>query len=351
MEPRKRTSKNIIWTMISLLLAILTVRVILKQNRDMSFSDLTDIIRSSNKIFVILSMLSAVLYVWFESIAIWGILKKAGYKRSPLKCLLYSTSDVYFSAITPSASGGQPASAYFMRKDGIPGGTITATLVLNLIMYTVSVVFLGLISILIRPGTFASFGTSSRAFITFGFFGLTVLTVGFFILLKNGSLIFNPLTRLIDFAYRKKIIKNKEAALARLEKVGNDYHTCSGLISNSKRILIYAFAWNLLQRINQLIVPSYIYAALGGNRSDMVTVFAKQCLVTIGYNCIPIPGGMGISDFLMIDGFTPVMGESMAYSVELISRGITFYICVAISGLITLAAYIWRKHKDDDRSL
>ena len=343
MEPKKRTSKNIIWTFISLLLAILTIRVILKQNRDMSFSDLMGMVRSSDKIFVLLSMISAVLYVWFEGIALRGILKKAGYVRSSLKCLIYSTADVYFSAITPSASGGQPASAYFMRKDGIPGGTITAALVLNLVMYTVSVVFLGLISLAIYPATFASFSLTSRILISFGFFGLTVLTIGFFILLRNGSLIFNPLAKLIDFAHSKKLIKNKESALDRIERVGNDYKTCAGLISNSKRILLYAFAWNLLQRMNQLIVPSYIYAALGGERPKMLTVFAKQCLVTIGYNCIPIPGGMGISDYLMIDGFTPVMGEQMAYSVELISRGITFYICVTISGLITLAAYLKSK--------
>ncbi len=343
MEPKKRTSKNIIWTLISLLLAILTVRVILKQNRDMSFSDLMDMVRSSDKIFVILSIISAVFYVCFEGIALRGILKKAGYVRSPLRCLIYSTADVYFSAITPSASGGQPASAFFMRKDGIPGGTITATLVLNLVMYTVSVVFLGLVSLAIDPGTFVSFSLTSRILISFGFFGLTVLTVGFFILLKNGSLIFNPLARLINFAHSKKLIRNKEGALAKIERVGHDYKTCAGLISNSKRILLYAFVWNLLQRMNQLIVPSYIYAALGGERAKMLTVFARQCLVTIGYNCIPIPGGMGVSDYLMIDGFTPVMGEQLAYSVELISRGITFYICVTISGLITLAAYVKSK--------
>ena len=72
MEPKKRTSKNIIWTFISLLLAILTVRIILKQNRDMSFSDLINVILTSNKIYILLSMLFAVLYVYCESAAISG---------------------------------------------------------------------------------------------------------------------------------------------------------------------------------------------------------------------------------------------------------------------------------------
>lgn len=347
MEQKKRTSKNIIWTCVSALLAFFTIRIILKQNSDITLDQLADTVASSDKIYIVLSMISAAFYVYFESVAIRGILKKAGYKRSRMKCLLYSTSDVYFSAITPSASGGQPASAFFMRMDGIPGGTITATLILNLIMYTVSVVALGLVSLFADPGAYAEFSASSKAFIIFGFFGLSLLTVIFYILLKKESLIFDPLTRLINFFHSKKLIKNKENTLAKLNKVRNDYHNCAGLISNSRRILLYAFVWNFLQRLNQQIVPSYIYMALGGNRVNMLTVFARQCLVTIGYNCIPIPGGMGISDYLMIDGFTPVMGEEMAYSVELISRSITFYICVAISGLITLAGYIWRKNHDD----
>lgn len=351
MDQKKRTSKNIIWTIISAILAILTIRVILNQNRDMSLKDLMDVIRSSDIFFISLSVIFAALYVYSESVAISVILKKAGYARSSLKCLTYSTADVYFSAITPSATGGQPASAFFMRMDGIPAGAVTATLVLNLVMYTVSIVILGIISIFLRPGNFEGFGTSSKVLIIIGFCALSLLTAAFVILLNNGRLIFDPLKRLINFAYEKKLIRNKDNKLERLEKIRNDYKTCAGLISESRRVLLYAFIWNFLQRASQLIVPSFVYAALGGNRMNMVMVFARQCLVTIGYNCLPIPGGMGISDYLMIDGFTPVMGESMAYSVELISRGITFYICVTISGLITLAAYLRRKRKNDDRSL
>ena len=83
---------------------------------------------------------------------------------------------------------------------------------------------------------------------------------------------------------------------------------------------------------------------MGGAKDLMTSVFSRQCLITIGYNFVPIPGGMGISDYLMIDGFCSIMEESVAYSVELISRGITFYICVTISGIITLVGYLIGKH-------
>lgn len=79
----------------------------------------------------------------------------------------------------------------------------------------------------------------------------------------------------------------------------------------------------------------------------MPAVFAKQCLITVGYNFIPIPGGMGVSDYLMIDGFSRMMNEEMTYSVELISRGFAFYICVAVSGLITLVGYFMGRKRND----
>lgn len=338
--------KNLIWTAFSIFLAVTTVKTMLKQNSDLSLDDLLLAIRSSDKPVFILSIIAAALYVWFEGVAIRSVLKNIGYARSPLKGLLYSTSDVYFSAVTPSATGGQPASAFFMRRDGIPYEITAAVLVLNLMMYTISIVVLGVLSVFITPGAFMGFGKFSRVLISFGFAALSLLSAMFFILLKKGNAITDPLSRLVIFLHRKKIIKEKDKKLARLERAGRDYKKCSDIISGRKRVLFGAFIWNFLQRTSQLTVPMLIYRALGGKASNMAAVFSKQCLVTIGYNFVPVPGGIGISDYLMLDGFGGIMGDQLSYSVELISRSITFYICVAVSGIITLIGYFVGRNKN-----
>ncbi len=339
MKEKKGISKNLIWTVISALLAILTIRVMMKQSRDISLRDLIKVIGSSNKLMFICGVIAAGMYVWFEGAALCSILKNAGYPRSPLKGLLYSTADVYFSAITPSATGGQPASSYFMIRDGIPAGVATATLILNLMMYTASIIVLGLVSILLSPNAFLGFSDASRIIIAIGFAALSVLALLFFALLKNEKLIFSLLSRFILFLHKKGVIREKEGKLSKLEEIRYEYKICANLISGRKRILFSAFVLNLVQRASQLLVPMLVYAALGGEKIRMAGVFSKQCLITIGYNFVPIPGGMGISDFLMIDGFSRMMSEQMAYNVELISRGLTFYVCVSISGIITLIGY------------
>lgn len=347
MKENRRFSKNLIWTVISLLIAILTIRVIMKQNQDISVSQLVSILRSSDLPFFIFGIVSAGMFVWFEGVAICSILKYAGHPRSLKKGFLYSTSDIYFSAITPSATGGQPASAFFMMRDGIPMGIVTATLILNLMMYTLSIIVLGILSVMISPRAFWDFGSISKVFIGIGFVGLSVLVFIFFILLKKEELIFRPLSKLIIFLYNKGLIKEKNKKLLKVSKIGNDYKICSALISGKKRVLFTAFLWNLIQRTCQLVVPMLIYASLGGEKVKMALVFSKQCLVTIGYNFVPIPGGMGISDYLMLDGFCQMMDRQMAYNVELISRGITFYICVSVSGIITLIGFLYRRSNHD----
>ncbi len=329
-----------------MILAVLTVHMVLKNGKNLSVSELIAVIGASDKLYFILGVVATAMYVWFEGVAVCSILKHTEYHQSNVKGLLYSTSDIYFSAITPSATGGQPASAFFMIRDGIPAGIATATLVLNLMMYTVSILVLGIVSVIISPDAFLGFSGFARFFICLGSVILSVLALSFYVLLKKENLIFKPLKKLITFLYDKKVIKEKERKLSKLEKTRNDYITCASLISGRKRVLFSSFIWNLIQRTSQIMVPMLIYASLGGNKARMPMVFSKQCLITIGYNFIPIPGSMGISDYLMLDGFIEMMGENMAYNVELISRGMTFYICVFISGTITLIGYmVGRKRK------
>ena len=109
----RKISKNLIWAIISFLLAILTIRVVLRQSRDISISDLVSAISSSDKLYFILGVVASAMYVWFEGVAICSILKSQDIVKAEAKGLIYSTSDIYFSAITPSATGGQRLRALF----------------------------------------------------------------------------------------------------------------------------------------------------------------------------------------------------------------------------------------------
>ena len=60
----------------------------------------------------------------------------------------------------------------------------------------------------------------------------------------------------------------------------------------------------------------------------------------MGSNFIPVPGAVGISEFLMYFGYTMLLGEESAYSLAILGRGISFYTCSIISIITVLLGYI-----------
>ena len=70
----------------------------------------------------------------------------------------------------------------------------------------------------------------------------------------------------------------------------------------------------------------------------------KWDFVAMGSNCVPIPGAMGVADYIMIDGFKQLVGKNAA-NMELLCRGMTFYGSVITSAVIILIGYIIRKKR------
>ena len=337
--------KKIFWAVFSPLLAMLTVWALLRQNRNVSMKGIIHTAAGANRFWFLMAAISSFLYIVFEGVAVCSILRGTGFKPKLRNGILYSTSDIYFSAITPSATGGQPACAYFMMRDGISGGVTTAVLLLNVMMYTLSIVALGIISVIICPGAFAQFSVPSKLLIIGGATVQLILTAFFVMILKNGDFIFNLLTRIVSFFGRKKIIHNSKKPLAKLIKAKADYTACSQLFSGNIVLLFRAFLWNLLQRLSQILVSALLFISIGGNPALGPDIFAKQCLITIGYNFVPLPGAMGVADYLMLNGFSGIMNRDMAFHLEMLSRGMTFYVCVSLSGLITLLGYIIKRRR------
>ena len=98
-----------------------------------------------------------------------------------------------------------------------------------------------------------------------------------------------------------------------------------------------AFLCNLVQRISQILVSVCVFIGIGGASSQAFDAFITQGFVVLGSNSVPIPGAVGAADYLFLDGFIELVKDTI--SMELLSRGISFYCCVIICGMITLVVY------------
>ena len=341
--------KKVLWTIFTLCISVLTIYALF-YNSGLSVSELWQKIKEASPIWLIPAALCMLGFIFFEGRSLVLILRTLGYPAKKRRGFLYASADIYFSSITPSATGGQPASAYFMHKDGISGVAVTVSLILNLTMYTLAIITLGLISIIFFPKTFLSFTLPCKILILIGIVMMILLTEFFIILLKKQSILLKLGNLVISILKRLHFNSAAEKLRLKLDSVIENYKECVVTLAGKKKLLVKTYFLNLLQRTSQILVTVFCYFVLHGNVSDALRVFAIQTYVVMGSNFIPIPGAVGVSEFLMYFGYTMLLGEESAYSLAILGRGISFYTCSIISIFTVILGYIFirlRKNKEE----
>ena len=144
--------------------------------------------------------------------------------------------------------------------------------------------------------------------------------------------------------YRKQGSR-EEALRERLDRTMESYRRCAQLLAGRKGLLRRSYLFNLLQRASMIAVTMFTYLAMGGRGRLAGSIFAMQSYVVIGSNCVPIPGAMGVADYLMLDGFENFLPADLVVSMELLSRSLSFYICVLLCGMFVFFMSV-RKRKE-----
>ena len=334
--------KKIFWAIASVFIAALSIWAVISQSRNFSFATLKSFISGADKGWLLASFVCTFGFIWFEGFALVRIARHFGYKTNALDGTVYGGADVYFSAITPSASGGQPASAYFMMKDGIPGYATTVALLINLVMYTLALLTVGIVSIIFKYPMLKNFSVLSRFFIGIGIVVLIFLALVFYMLLRKGKILYGICDAVIGLMEKIHVIRHGDKLRKKLKNTMAEYQECSNSITGQIGFLAEIFFWNLMQRMSQLLVSFMIFMSMGEGVKKAVDVSVIQCFVAMGSNCVPIPGAMGVADYIMIDGFKQLVGDNAA-NMELLCRGVTFYGSVLTSAFIILIGYILRR--------
>ena len=114
----KSGGKRFLLSLLFLLIAALSVYTVCSQAKGFSPKHFVEYLHNNNPWWLGAAALAMLAYIGFDAIMVQTLLRGFGYPMGHLKCISYAAADLYFSAITPSATGGQPMEAYFMVKDG-----------------------------------------------------------------------------------------------------------------------------------------------------------------------------------------------------------------------------------------
>lgn len=340
--------KKLPWMLLFIVLMLLSIWAVISRSGSYSLELLKETIRNAKVGWLVAACLGMLCNILFEGFALDVLVKAITKEEHTPKIrshgLLYSAADIYFSAITPSASGGQPASAFFMSRDGISMAQSAVILVTNVFLYTVSLVLIGLIGFAICPAVFFRFDTLAKVFICLGGFFLVGLSVFFVLVLKKEQWVKHFSVACISLGAKFHLIRRKEHHLSKVDRAIAQYKACAGIVTNEQVEMMKAFFFNFMQRVSLLSTTVLVYLAFGGSYSYLPEVISIQALVLVGVYSLPIPGGMGVADYLLINGLTFIPDVASPANLELISRGISFYCCLFLALIIVAVGYLRQNH-------
>lgn len=325
MKKTKRMLRNLI---IFILLIILTFYIILK---DQNITEIFSVFQNVKKQYILIAALCMCIYIICEAINIGRTLKNLNEKSTFWQNIKYALIGFFFSSITPAASGGQPMQIYYMYKDKISVANSTLALLINLTSMQIVTISIALISVIFNHKYL------NGPLVGFFILGI-VLNSSALALLLIGILSKKLSKKLVDFAIKimKKLkIKNIEDKQMKLESEMTKYQTSSDYIKNNKIVILKTLLTTYIQFILFYSVSYWVYCSFGLNEYNFIHIVSIQAILYATVSGIPSPGAVGVTEGGFIEIYKSVFPQNMISGAMLLNRGISFYLLVIISAIIT----------------
>lgn len=295
-----------------------------------------------------LGALLMLCYTAVEAVQNKMALAAMGHRVPYRHCFQFAAAGFYFSSITPSATGGQPAEVFYMSRRGIPAAHGALAMLLFTIVYQVTMVGYGLAAWLLSPGVTASLGTGLGVLLGYGLTAMLLLTVGMVALLIWPE----PVERLcrwfLRLGARFRLVKDPAKAEAGLESQMEEYARGTELIKGQPLLLVKLLVLAVIQQGARFLITWTVYRALGLTGYGPVEIVGIQALVSLAVNCLPIPGAVGASEAAFLAACQTVFGADLVAAAMLLSRGLSFYLPLVCTGALTAILHVQTGKKARD---
>lgn len=339
---KKKWLKYAVCILLLVALAALTFWYLLK---DASLPEVFKTIKSANPRLLLLAVAFTLGYVLFEALGLFAVMRShvnQGKKTRFISTVKYAAADFYFCGITPSASGGQPVVAVFMAKDGVSVAFSTIVLLLSTATFKMVLVLLSLLSLFfISPMIFASGNVLLAVLFVVGLL-INVLFILFCLLLVYKPSIVESFGRkTLKFLHKIKIVKNAEKAGEKLDKMLESYREGAEYAKSHFGVVARMFLYTLIQRV-LLFSVGYVVAAALGEKSDYFVFMSIQAVIATAVDSMPFPGGVGLSETMFKRLYSLVYTPALMMPALLLTRGISFYLLLTLTGLYILIYCVFR---------
>lgn len=328
-KSQKRGIINIIFL---IFMVAATMYFILKDNEILP---LINVMKQVNLGFVVVAVFMMLIYIFCESVNTYFVMNVLECNISLLKCIKYIFVNIYFCSITPSASGGQPFQIFYMQRDNINVSYSSLTVLIVAAIYKlVLLCYVAFILFFNRTLTMQSIG-SLKILLIYGIIVNAVLILINIITIFNKKLVSTAVYYISSIMKRLRIVKKADSFIEKANILIDEYVEGGKIVKKNPYLIIKVFIFTFLQITAMFMVPYCIYKAFGLSGIGIIYMISLQAILTISVSSLPLPGAVGPTESGFLVMFKSIFGGKLIIPAMLLSRGISFYLLLVTSGIIT----------------
>ncbi|MBP5453826.1 MAG: flippase-like domain-containing protein [Lachnospiraceae bacterium] len=326
----KPCNKKSVYIGILLMTAVAGITVYVL-SKEFGLNMVLTILKSINPWFLVPAVFCMLMFSLGEALNIRIGLNLSGYKTGILSALKYAYTGFFFSSVTPSASGGQPAQIYAMHKDKIKVSHASFSLFLELIGYevaSISIATVGLIVSLVSP--LKLFEGINIAWVLILGFSLNLLLLTSLLLIMFSKKAVNVIAAIIIKTV--SLFSKKKDTKTKLLKTFAEYRVSAKRLKKNKQVLAKIILISLIQFVSYHSITYFCYRSFNLSERSFFEMMSLQGLLFTSVSCIPLPGSMGAMEGGFGLLFRKVFSGGLIASAIVLCRLISFALPLILSG-------------------
>ncbi len=250
---------------------------------------------------------------------------------------IVSMIGIFYSSITPAATGGQPMQVFAFKKRGVPSGVASSGLTVKFFCWQMSLLILATSMWLLNGAVVTPNIESGRWFVYLGFIlnGLTVVAV--LLLAINRNIVRFIITLLLKIGAALRIVRDLPKSSSRADAALNDFRVSVNMVRNHPMQLLVLLSISFVQVLGLMSVVYCVYRALGLSAAPYAELLTLQLLLFVGASFTPLPGASGAQEggfYLFFQAYFP---QGTLLGALLLWRFFTYYLTL----LLGMAANIY----------
>lgn len=251
-------------------------------------------------------------------------------------CISIGLIGMYYSSITPAATGGQPMQVYSMKKHGVPAGITSSALAVKFFCWQCALLLVGAVLWILHVPLIAQSLGPAIWMVWLGFFlnGAAIVLVILLAISRNAVraiIIF-----FVSLAHKLRLVKDKERSSSRWDAALQDFHASVDLLTGHPLRFLVLFLLSVVQVTGLMSATYFVYRGFGNTAHTYFEVLAVQYMLFIAASFTPLPGASGAQEGGFYLFFKDFFAPNTIFAALFVWRFLTYYLSI-ITGFIAVA--------------